>query len=168
MTTHNRVEPVETFHRPASVTMRLVNRTTLIKRSVWSSIAEITSTQTYSHTSAIAFNALLSFFPFIILLLVICSKVLRWEEGFEMILTLLKEHYLPVSEEFITKSLRAIANSNKVALFSIGSLIFTSAGLFAPIELALNHAWQVREERPFWKSQLIAFGLVIGCGLLAM
>jgi membrane protein len=50
----------------------------------------------------------------------------------------------------------------------LAALAFTSAGLFGPIELALNHAWGVNKERRFWHSHLLALLLVVACGLLAM
>src|ERR1041384_6664011 len=81
--------------RTRSVTARLASRTTILRRSIWSSISDLATNQVYSHASAIAFNALLSSFPFIILLLVICRNVLHWPAGFEMILALLKDDYLP-------------------------------------------------------------------------
>jgi membrane protein len=151
-----------------SPTIKLQIQTTAICRSVWTTILELTSNQNYSHASAIAFNALLSFFPFVVLLLVFCRKILHWPVGFETLLVLLKQYYLPVGQDFIIRNLRIIANNNTTALFSLGSLLFTSAGLFTPIELALNQAWKAPQERPFWRSQLIALALVFSCGLLAL
>jgi membrane protein len=149
-------------------TSSLRTRAVSIRQSVWETILALTSNQNYSHASAIAFNALLSFFPFVVLLLVFCRKILHWPAGFETLLLLLKQYYLPVGQDFIIRNLRIIANNNTTALFSLGSLLFTSAGLFTPIELALNQAWGVPKERPFWRSQLIALTLVFSCGLLAL
>jgi membrane protein len=153
---------------PRSVTTRLANRTNDVRRALWDSVTSLATNQVYSHASAIAFNALLSFFPFIILLLVLCLKVLQWPTGYEMILSLLQDEYLPTGEEFITRNLRVLALNNKTATFSLAALVFTSAGIFGPIELALNHAWGIKEERRFWQSQLLALLLVIACGILAM
>jgi membrane protein len=151
-----------------SVTARLVDRTVAIRRAVLKSIINLASNQVYSHASAIAFNALLSSFPFIVLLLVICLKLLKWPAGYEMILSLLKDDYLPAGGQFITRNLRLVAINNTTAFFSLAALAFTSAGLFGPIELALNHAWGIGKERKFWHSRLLALLLVVSCGLLAM
>ncbi|MEW6734977.1 MAG: YihY/virulence factor BrkB family protein [Acidobacteriota bacterium] len=151
-----------------TITTRLTNRTVLLRRSIWHAFTDLASNQVYSHASAIAFNALLSFFPFIVLLLVFCRKVLQWPAGYELILTLLKEEYLPAGGQFITRNLRIVTANSTTAIFSFASLIFTSAGVFAPIELALNRAWSITEERSFWRSRASALALVFACGLLAM
>lgn len=152
----------------SSITERLTTRTQAIRNSVWSSILEITSVENYTHASAIAFNALLSFFPFIILVLLLCQKILRWNDGYEMVLKLLKDYYLPVGNDFITRNLRIIVANNKAAIFSLVSLIVTSSGLFTPIELALDQAWKVSNHRAFWKSQILAILLVLVCAVVAL
>jgi membrane protein len=162
-------EPIsEDKSSTGSVTARLANRTSLIRAAVFRAIMDLATNKVYTYASAIAFNALLSFFPFVVLLLVIFLKLLRWPDGYEMILSLLKDEYLPAGGQFITRNLRVLATSSTTATFSLGALLFTSAGIFAPIELALNHAWGIKEERHFALSQLVALLLVIACGVLAM
>jgi len=133
-------------------------------------LLDLASNDVYVLASAIAFNALLSFFPFIILLMGVCLKVFHWRQGYETILSLLKEEYLPIGQEFIVRNLRALMAQSytDVALISLVALIFTSAGIFTPIEMALNRAWKVGQQRSFWKSQVLAVGLVMGCGILAL
>ncbi|MCS6886213.1 MAG: YihY/virulence factor BrkB family protein [Acidobacteriota bacterium] len=132
------------------------------------SLIEVSSVENYTHASAIAFNALLSFFPFVILVLLVCQKILRWQDGYEMILKLLKDYYLPTGSDFITRNLRIVVANNKAAALSLISLVFTSAGMFTPIELALNRAWQVENQRAFWKSQLLAIVLVLACAIIVL
>ncbi len=158
----------DTSIQDSSITERLTTRAQAIRRSIWGSILEITSVENYTHASAIAFNALLSFFPFVILVLLLCQKVLRWQDGYEMVLKLLKDYYLPVGNDFITRNLRVIVANNKAAIFSLMSLVITSSGLFTPIELALDQAWKVSKHRAFWKSQLLAILLVLVCAVLAL
>src|SRR6266496_3327727 len=116
-----------------SITKRLVNRTTLLRRSVWCAFFDLASSHAYSHASAIAFNALLSFFPFIALLLILCRKILQWPAGYEMMLALLKDEFLPVGGQFITRNLRVITANSTAATLSLFALLFTSSGVFAPI-----------------------------------
>lgn len=165
---NNSAHETEPSYTTRSLTSRLVSRAVLIRRSIWHSVVDLTSSHSYSHASAIAFNALLSFFPFIILLLVVCRKFLNWQDGHQMILSLLKDDYLPVEGEYIARNLKLVAANAKTAIFSLGALIFTSSGVFGPIELALNRAWRITEERKAWQSIPLALGLVIVCGLLAL
>ncbi len=141
-----------------------------LKSRIWPAIADLGSNDVYVLASAIAFNALLSFFPFVILLLVLCRNVFDWPAGYEAILRLLREDYLPISQDFIVKNLRAVIESKyrEAALFSLFALAFTSSGLFAPIEMALNRAWGVTVHRTFVRGRLLAMVLVVGCGALAL
>jgi YihY family inner membrane protein len=141
-----------------------------VRRRIWPAIVDLASNDVYVLSSAIAFNALLSFFPFVILLLVLCRNILQWEEGYDAILRLLRDDYLPISQDFIVKNLKAVteAKFGQAALLSLATLAFTSSGLFAPVEMALNRAWRIAEQRSLVRGRLIAIGLVVGCGALAL
>src|ERR1017187_604497 len=56
----------------------------------------------------------------------------------------------------------------KVGVTSMFLLLFTANGIFEPLEVALNRAWGVTVNRPYWKNQLISLGLVFVCGALAL
>jgi membrane protein len=47
-------------------------------------------------------------------------------------------------------------------------LFFTANGIFTPLEVALNHIWQVKANRTFLRNQLIGLGLIFGCGALEL
>jgi membrane protein len=164
-----RARPIEppVPEAPAPPTPVVVRR---LQSRIWPAIADLASNEVYVLASAIAFNALLSFFPFVILLLVLCRNVLQWPEGYAAILRLLQEDYLPINQEFIVQNLRAVVESKfrAAATLSILSLAFTSSGLFAPIEMALNRAWGVTVHRSFVRGRLVALALVVGCGALAL
>ena len=164
-----RARPIEppVPEAPAPPTPVVVRR---LQSRIWPAIADLASNEVYVLASAIAFNALLSFFPFVILLLVLCRNVLQWPEGYAAILRLLQEDYLPINQEFIVQNLRAVVESKfrAAATLSILSLAFTSSGLFAPIEMALNRAWGVTTHRSFVRGRLVALALVVGCGALAL
>jgi membrane protein/epoxyqueuosine reductase len=141
-----------------------------MRRRIWPAIADLASNEVYVLASAIAFNALLSFFPFVILLLVLCRNILQWPAGYTGILQLLQEDYLPINQDFIVTNLRAVVETKyrEAATLSLLSLAFTSSGLFAPIEMALNRAWGVSVHRSFVRGRFIALSLVVGCGALAL
>ena len=164
-----RARPIEPLPpEPPAPTAPIVVRR--MRRRIWPAVADLASNEVYVLASAIAFNALLSFFPFVILLLVLCRNVLEWPPGYNAILRLLQEDYLPINQDFIVTNLRAVVESKfrEAATVSLVSLAFTSSGLFAPIEMALNRAWGVTEHRSFVRGRLIALSLVVGCGALAL
>jgi YihY family inner membrane protein len=47
-------------------------------------------------------------------------------------------------------------------------LLFTSSGVFLPLEIALNKVWGFRTNRSFLKNQLMSFGLALASGVLAL
>src|SRR5262245_2872110 len=111
------LEPPE----PAPTAPIVVKR---MRRRLWSAIADLASTEVYVLASAIAFNALLSFFPFVILLLVLCRNVLEWPAGYSAILRILQEDYLPINQDFIVTNLRAVVETKyrEAATISLLSL----------------------------------------------
>lgn len=159
-----RARPIEPEAPAAPVVVRRM------QSRIWPAIVDLASNEVYVLASAIAFNALLSFFPFVVLLLALSRNVLQWPEGYEAIFRLLKEDYLPISQDFIVKNLRSIIETHfrEAALFSLAALAFTSSGLFAPIEMALNRAWGVTEHRSVVRGRVLALLLVVGCGALAL
>src|SRR5689334_11474078 len=114
--------------------------------------------QTEVHTFAfsVAANAILSFFPFVVLLLTVTRRVFHSQAMFDVVVQLLRD-YLPVAQDFIIKNLRAMASSRgRVQIFSIVMLLVTSTGVFLPLEVALNQVWGFRKNRSYLLNQLVA------------
>jgi len=160
------IDPIPSDSEPADAAVEVER----VRRRLWPALVDLASNDVYVLSSAIAFNALLSFFPFVILLLVLCRNILQWQEGYDAVLRLLREDYLPISQDFIVKNLKAVteAKFGQAAALSLATLAFTSSGLFAPVEMALNRAWRITDQRSLVRGRLIALGLVVGCGALAL
>jgi uncharacterized BrkB/YihY/UPF0761 family membrane protein len=47
-------------------------------------------------------------------------------------------------------------------------LLFTANGIFEPLEVALNRAWGVTENRSYVRNQVVSLGLIFLCGGLAL
>jgi membrane protein len=56
----------------------------------------------------------------------------------------------------------------KLHLSSMVLLLFTANGVFEPLEVALNRAWGVAQNRSYVKNQVLALGMIFGCGALAL
>ncbi|MBI1747478.1 MAG: YihY/virulence factor BrkB family protein [Acidobacteria bacterium] len=135
---------------------------------VWPAFKDIFGSQVYVLASAIAFNAMLSFLPFTILVLSFCKEALHWPQGYQATLQLIAE-YLPTGQDFIIRNIKAMLQARRQApVLSMGLLIFTSMGILLPVELALNRAWGVEKNRSFLKNQLTSFLLVLTCGGLTV
>ena len=126
--------------------------------------------QTEVHTFAfsVAANAILSFFPFIVLMLTVTRQVLHSNAMHDVVVQLLRD-YLPTGQEFVTHSLVAMAASHRgVKIASLIILLITSTGVFVPLEVALNRVWRIEKNRSYLSNQIISIVLAFGCGALAL
>lgn len=126
------------------------------------------STDVHTFAFSVAANAILSFFPFIVLLLTITSKVLHSPAMTNMVLDLLRD-YLPVGQDFVIRNLRPLVAARKgVQVASFVMLLITSTGVFLPLEVALNRVWGFPKNRSYLLNQLVALGLAFAGGVLAL
>ncbi len=131
------------------------------------SVRYLFTTEVHVYAFAIAANVLLSFVPFVVLLLTLCRDVLQWQTAGDAILALLRDA-LPSNQEFISGRLQVLARSHRAQVFSVVMLLFTSTGALLPLEVALNRVWGIDRNRSFLRNQALSFGLALGCGVLAL
>lgn len=113
---------------------------------------------------AIAASVLLSFYPFLTVMLSLCRNVLHWPAAVQAI-------YVALDDYFPGDLAVFLRNNAPRAKFQVGSmflLLLTANGVFEPLEVALNRAWGVAKNRPYWKNQLVALGMIFACGSLAL
>ena len=130
-------------------------------------LAYLLETEAHVYALAVSASVLLSFYPFVLVMLAICRRILHWPAGEEAI-------YIALSDYFpgdLSALVRRNTLSSRLLPHSIVPLIlllFTANGIFEPLEVALNRAWGVAANRPYWKNQLVALGMIFACGSLAM
>ena len=126
--------------------------------------------QTEVHTFAfsVAANAILSFFPFVVLMMTLIRRVFRSHAMYEVVVQLLRDS-LPTGQDFVIRNLNSMVNSrHRVQLASVVILLITSSGIFLPLEVALNGIWRFPKNRSYLGNQVVSFGLAFACGVLAM
>lgn len=124
-------------------------------------------TEVHVYAFSIAANVYLSFFPFTLLLLTVCRRWLHWERAYTEILGLLRI-YLPAGADSIIRNLSQLAQGRpRLQLISVIVLLFTSSGVFLPLEVALNRVWNIPCNRSFLKNQAMSFFLAVTVGLMA-
>lgn len=118
--------------------------------------------------SSIAFYALLSLFPFLLLAFSILKHVTADEADRAAVLNYVL-WYFPRHFEFIKTQLDALRGS-PAALGVVGSLVmvWASFGVFGAITSAVNHAWGVERQPSFWKHKLVSFVMLAAAGLLLL
>jgi len=139
------------------------------RRAWWShslpTIRYLFETEAHVYALAVAASVLLSFYPFVIVMLSFFRNVLHWH-GAEAAIYLALDDSLPGDlGAFIRRNL---PGRGRVQLLSMFLLLFTANGVFEPLEVALNRTWGVATNRPYWKNQLVALGMIFACGGLAL
>ena len=125
-------------------------------------------TEVHTFAFSVAANAILSFFPFVLLLLTLIRRVFRSPAMYDVVVQLLRD-YLPAGQDFVIRNLNALVNArHRAQVFSLLILLITSTGIFMPLEVALNRIWRFPDNRSYLGNQLIALGLAFGCGVLAL
>jgi len=125
-------------------------------------------TDVHTFAFSVAANSILSFFPFVVLLMTLIRRVLHSRVMYDVVVELLRD-YLPAGQEFVIRNLNAMVNTrHRVQVVSLIILLVTSTGVFMPLEVALNRIWRFPNNRSYVGNQLIALGLAFGCGVLAL
>jgi YihY family inner membrane protein len=68
---------------------------------------------------------------------------------------------------FIIRNLTKV-NHGRFQITSVVLLLFTANGIFEPLEVALNRAWGVKENRSYFRNQLLSLLMILLCGGLAL
>jgi membrane protein len=125
-------------------------------------------TEVHTFAFSVAANAILSFFPFLLLLMTLIRYVFHSQVMYGVVESLLRD-YIPTGQEFVIRNLNALVGAHhRAQIFSLAMLLITSTGIFLPLEVALNRVWGFRNNRSYFKNQLISLGLVFACGSLAL
>jgi YihY family inner membrane protein len=125
-------------------------------------------TDVHTFAFSVAANAILSLFPFLLLLMTLIRRVIRSQVMYDVVENLLRD-YLPTGQEFVIRNLNALVVSHhKAQLYSLVMLLIGSTGIFMPLEVALNRVWGFHSNRSYIGNQLIALGLAFACGSLAL
>ena len=126
-------------------------------------------TEVHVHALAVGASVLLSFFPFLIVMVSLCHYGLHWRAAVNAIYLALDDFFPGDMGGFIKRNLIAVVESRgPMQITSIVLLLITANGIFVPLEVAFNSAWGVKENRSYWKNQLLALGLILLCGSLAL
>lgn len=125
-------------------------------------------TEVHTYAFSVAANAILSLFPFIVLMLTIC-RVIFHSRSMENVVSEMMKNFLPTGQDFVMRNMQLLAHPHKsVEIFSLVMLLITSTGVFLPLEVALNNVWGVKQNRSYLRNQLVSAGLAFTVGVLAM
>jgi membrane protein len=125
-------------------------------------------TDVHTFAFSVAANSILSFFPFVVLLMTLIRRVFHSRVMYDVVVELLRD-YIPAGQEFVIRNLNAMVDARqRVQVVSLIILLVTSTGVFVPLEVALNRIWRIPNNRSYLGNQLVSLGLAFACGVLAL
>ena len=127
--------------------------------------------ETEPHVYAISISAfaLLSFFPFLIVMVSSFVYVFHWTAAVDAVFVAMKDYFPDELGTFLRLNLMATVWQRGPAQFiSLALLLLTANGIFMPLEVALNKLWRVPANRSYVKNQLISMALIFLCGAAAL
>jgi membrane protein len=134
----------------------------------WPTLQYLTKTEAHTYAFSVAANAILSFFPFMVLLMWLIRNVFHSQTMFNVVVDLLKDH-LPAGQDFVIRNLTYLVKTRqRVKMASLVILLITSTGVFVPLEVAFNRIWGFARNRSYLGNQIISLLLAFSCGILAL
>ena len=144
-------------------------RATSIKDALVRTYADVVKNHTLQMAAALAYYFVLSIFPALIFLSAVVAY-LPVPDLFNQALALMAG-FLPADSMGLIRGVLGDAvtpNRGKFLSFGILGTLWAASGGFAAIIEALDMAYQVKDDRPFWKTRPLAVGLVFIVGVLAL
>ncbi|MBI2186768.1 MAG: YihY/virulence factor BrkB family protein [Acidobacteria bacterium] len=149
---------------PARILLRIRAELRFSGLAAWRGFVRLISGHDLTHAASIAYYALLSLFPFLLLVISMLGSIAADEDDRLAVLTFVFR-YFPTQFDFVTTQLDAFRQT-RVQLGVAGglALIWASLGVFGAISTAVNEAWGVERQRSFLKHRLVSFLMLVASG----
>ncbi len=136
--------------------------------SAWHGLIGFYHSDNLSYAASIAYYALLSLFPFLLLAYTMLGRAAADPQQRTAVFWFVLQ-YFPKQFDFVTRQLDAFLISDST--FGIAgtlALVWGAVGFFSAISTAVNHAWGVERQRSFWKHRLFSFLMLGIAGLILL
>jgi membrane protein len=140
-----------------------------IKHALIETYEDVPRNHTLQMAAALSYYFIVSFFPALILLSAIVAY-LPVPDLFNQALSMMARLLPPDSMGLVRRVLSDVITPRRGTFLSLGVLgtLWTSSGGFSAVIEALNMAYGVQDDRPFWKTRPLAVGLAIVIGVLVL
>ncbi|MDA1185035.1 MAG: YihY/virulence factor BrkB family protein [Acidobacteria bacterium] len=152
---------------PARILLRLRIALRLSGLAAWRALVRLVSGDDLTHAAAISFYALLSLFPFMLLMISILGSITA-DDADRLAVLGFVFRYFPTRLDFVATQLDAFRETRlQIGIAGGLALIWASLGVFGAITTAVNQAWGVDTQRGFLKHRLVSFlMLAAGSGVM--
>jgi membrane protein len=140
----------------------------LCGRASWRAFLRFYGSNDLTYASSIAFFALMSFFPFLLLALSVLGIATADDVDRAAVLAFVMR-YLPRQFDFVTAQIDALRQST-LGLGVAGSLLMAWAalGVFGAITTSVNYAWGVEKTPNYFQHKLVSFLMMVAAGVLLL
>ena len=143
-------------------------RVRLFLLACWRGVRELYGSEGLTHAASIAYYALLSLFPILLLALFILNEMAS-DAGERDTVVRFVFRYFPRQFDFISGQLDAFQQQPVTfGFWGVLALVWASLGVFNAVTAAVNHAWAVEKQRSFLGHRLIGFAMMVSAGLVLM
>jgi membrane protein len=132
--------------------------------AAWRGLVELVNGNDLTHAASIAYYALLSLFPFLLLVISLLGSVAA-DEGDRLAVLTFVFRYFPTQFDFVDTQLQALRETRvQLGIAGALALIWASLGVFGAVTNAVNEAWGVERQRSFLKHRMVSFLMLVAAG----
>jgi membrane protein len=152
---------------PLGIWLRMRRGARLAWRATGRGVIEFYNSENLTYASSIAYYALLSIFPFVLMVLNVVGRMAIGGAGDERALVRLVERALPSDFEFLSTQIVQLQRA-PVTLTIAGALVtvWASMGVFGAITSAVDHAWGTEKPWGYFKHKAVAFVMMLTAALV--
>jgi membrane protein len=138
----------------------------LIALAAWRGVGELYDSDGLTHAASIAYYALLSLFPLMLLGIFVLGEMTSDAADRDAVVRFVFR-YFPRQFSFISGQLEAFQTTPVTfGFWGIAAVIWGGLGVFNAITSAVNHAWAVEKRRSFLKHRLVGLVMMVCAGLI--
>ena len=131
-------------------------------------ITTFSETRAGQAAAALAYYAIFSLFPLMLVLIVAGSYFLDSQQVYQNVTNLVQETF-PVSPDLINDNLREVLDARgTVGLIGIVTLLWAASGVFTNLAYHINLAWRGASRRSFFRIRLVGMGMIGGLTILIL
>ncbi len=135
-------------------------------RLAYRTARELSNDDATHMAAGVAYYAVLSVFPLLLGLVALFSLFLDSQTVRDRLFEFVRT-YLPASVDLLERNIENVARLRGIlGLASILGFFWSASAVFGAIARALNRAWDVKDERPFYIQKALHLGMGLGVGLL--
>ena len=138
----------------------------LVLRAAWRGVGELYGSEGLTHAASISFYALLSLFPFLLLLFSVLGALTADVQDRDAVIGFVFR-YFPQQFEFISRQIDIFRTERVgIGVGGILALAYASLGVFNAMSSAVNHAWAVERRRSFIRHRVFSFFMMLSAGAM--